>query len=114
MGALAFILRASKRALTLSIAFLVFGFMDNFLMITAGSAIDKSLASFGFGIMFAAGLGNTLSDAVGIMSGRAIERWLGKKLPKMDIEPTKFMIVSAETAGIIIGCLLGMIPLAFL
>lgn len=114
MGALAFIIRASKRVFTLSIAFLVFGFMDNFIMITAGSAIDKSLASLGFGIMFAAGLGNTLSDAVGIMSGRVIEKWLGKKLPVIEEEPSKLMIVFAETVGIVIGCILGMIPLLFL
>lgn len=83
-------------------------------MITAGSAIDRSFATMGFSIMFAAGLGNTLSDAVGMVSGRAIEKWLGKKLPVIEENPSKLMIVFAETTGIVIGCLLGMIPLLFL
>jgi len=38
-----------------------FGFIDNFILVIAGEAIDRTIAvSLGFSSMFSAGLGNTL------------------------------------------------------
>ena len=105
-----------KRMLSVGLAFCVFGFVDNFLMIVAGDTIDKNIASvFGFSTMFAAGLGNTLSDFIGILSGRQIEHVVHGYFPPDDAaELSKPLIMTAEGIGIIIGCLFGMIPLFFM
>ncbi len=66
--------RTFKRLVSVTIAFIVFGFIDNFLMIMFGDQIDAAFESIGVSnTLLAAGLGNTLSDAVGIMSGRWVE-----------------------------------------
>ena len=108
--------RTLKRLVSVTIAFIVFGFIDNFLMIMFGDQIDAAFVSIGISnTLLAAGLGNTLSDAVGIMSGRWVEKLVHMKLPPVeDGELTKFQIISAETIGIIVGCLIGLLPLLFL
>ncbi|MFT5115868.1 MAG: hypothetical protein ACI8P9_005223 [Parasphingorhabdus sp.] len=105
-----------KRIISIAIAFIVFGFIDNFLMIVFGDRIDAGLVSMGItNTLFAAGLGNTLSDAVGILSGRWVEKIVHIKLPPVEDDSlTKNQIIAAETMGIIIGCLIGMFPLFFL
>lgn len=114
-----FVIRAAKRALQLSIVFVVFGFVDNLFMILFGSAFDAMLLKMlGAGMtMLAAGLGNTVSDAIGISLGRVIEKWAHVAWPTVendkDILPT-WAVIFAETLGIIVGCLLGLFPLLFL
>lgn len=105
-----------KRMLTVSVAFIVFGIVDNGIMILAGTAIDSSIGvAFGLSMMASAALGNTLSDAIGIASGRWIEHELHRFLPMVQKgELSKKQIIFAETMGIIVGCLLGMLPLFFL
>jgi len=95
---------------------MVFGLVDNGIMILAGSAIDTYIgAAFGFSTMASAALGNTFSDAVGIATGRWTEHILHRALPVVvEKQLSKRQIIFAETVGIIIGCLLGMIPLIFL
>lgn len=70
-----------------AVPFLGFGFLDNFIMISAGDYIEHM---FGFvfclSTMAAAGLGNTISDVVGIGSAHYIERGceiLGLRPPKL-------------------------------
>lgn len=105
-----------KRMLTVSVAFIVFGIVDNGIMILAGSAIDSSIGViFGLSTMASAALGNTLSDVVGITSGRWIEYKLHLIIPVVQTGAlSKKQIVFSETIGIAVGCLLGMMPLLFL
>ena len=95
---------------------MVFGFIDNFIMISAGSMIDEFFGHLlGISPMAAAGLGNTLSDFVGIVCGRYIEKILYRLLPGMDhtTKLTRAQEIAAEAIGITLGCLLGMLPLLF-
>lgn len=102
--------------LTVAVAFVVFGIIDNGIMIMAGTAIDNMVgAALGISTMASAGIGNTISDAIGIASGRLIEYQLHKVIPAVQHgELTKRQVTIAETFGIIAGCLIGMIPLLFL
>ena len=103
----------------------VFGFIDNFIMITAGDYIDPMLANaMGTSTMFAAGMGNMISDMAGEEGGSTIDRVLEKAgLDILDVSDEqmeaapgwmRFMDKKAGTFGVAIGCLLGMIPLAFM
>jgi len=105
-----------KRIISISVAFVIFGFIDNFLMVLFGESIDKMFINIGVSnTMLAAGLGNTFSDAVGIMSGRWVEKIVHMKLPPVpEDELTGRQIVIAETFGIIVGCLIGLFPLIWL
>lgn len=102
-----------------------FGFVDNFIMITAGDYIDPGLKGLlGTSTLFAAGLGNMISDVAGEEAGGSIENVLEKM--GVDIQNVsdeqmkaapgwmKFVDKKAGTFGVAIGCLLGMIPLAFM
>lgn len=83
-------------------------------MILAGDAIDKYItAALGITALFAAGIGNTISDAFGIFIGRAVEQAFERRYPqkKTDEEPSTRMILFAETLGIVLGCLIGLAPL---
>jgi hypothetical protein len=94
----------------------VFGFVDNFILVIAGDMIDNTISStFGFSTMFSAGLGNTLSDAIGVLLGSIMARLvynLFGEVTKDDIGNKTFL--AAEVIGIIIGCLAGMTPLVFI
>ncbi|MEM7207590.1 MAG: hypothetical protein AAF434_07190 [Pseudomonadota bacterium] len=108
--------RTLKRMMSIMVAFIVFGFIDNFLMVVAGDRIDVFFLSIGIShTLLAAGLGNTLSDAVGILSGRWVEKAVHSRLQMEDDGTlTKNQIIAAETIGIVLGCLLGLAPLLFL
>jgi hypothetical protein len=95
---------------------MVFGFIDNFLMIVFGESIDRFFIRMGVSsTLLAAGLGNTLSDMVGILSGRWVEKAVHIKLPPpANGELTQNQIIAAETVGIMIGCLVGLFPLLFI
>lgn len=50
------------------------GFMDNFIMILAGDAIDASIGTyFGLSMMASAALGNLVSDVMGIGLGDVVD-----------------------------------------
>jgi len=100
----------------------VFGFVDNFIMIMAGDYIDPWLArSLGTSTMFAAGIGNMISDMAGEEGGSTIDSALEKA--GLDIEDVsdeqmkaapawmQFMDRKAGTFGVAIGCLLGMVAM---
>ena len=108
-----------------AVPFIGFGFADNLIMILAGDAIDKTLGmAFGISTLAAAGLGNMLSDIVGIGVGDVIERYssaiLGKRavaaltLEQMELSVCRMVKTWASVVGISIGCLLGMVPLFFI
>ena len=115
------------RFLSKFIGSFIFGFIDNFVMVIAGNFIDKGLAVMlgGFGgAMFAAGLGNTISDIVGELGSTSIEG----AMDKMGLDPEKVTDAEMENApkwmklldkrasviGIALGCLAGLFPLAFM
>jgi hypothetical protein len=107
----------------------VFGFIDNFIMVVAGSQIDAQIGGLVGGVagstinsgMLAAGLGNTLSDAVGEMASNTIE----SAMEKAGLDPQvvtdeevaagptwmRFLDKQASVIGIILGCLAGLFPL---
>lgn len=105
-----------KRMLTVSVAFIVFGIIDNGIMIVVGDSLDKTIGvALGVSAMFSAGLGNTISDAFGITTGRWVEHKLHNYIPLVaHNELTKIQRICAETFGIILGCLIGMLPLLLL
>merc|ERR1719221_341158 len=92
-------------------------------MILCGDAIDATLGvRFGLTTLAAAGLGNWVSDVVGLSLGDAIERGaqrmglnngnLTKRQESLQI--TKLVTLSSKIIGISLGCLVGMFPLFFL
>jgi len=106
-----------------SLPFIGFGFLDNFTMIIAGDYIEHSIGCvITISTMAAAGLGNTISDVLGIGSAYYVERAaekVGVKPP--ELTPIQLEMPTARRAanfgrvlGITIGCLLGMCPLLFM
>ena len=102
----------------------IFGFIDNFIMVVAGGHIDTQIgAALGGmgGSMFAAGLGNTVSDIAGKLAEKKIESSLGAIGIDVDTvsdeemkQTSKFWQLldsSAAVFGIALGCLVGMFPL---
>jgi len=105
----------SRSFLSVMIGMIVFGIMDNGIMVLAGSAIDEYIKTFGFSTMLAAGIGNTISDAVGVLSGSIVARMVWKKFGKVEEDEIgSGMFLFGETLGIVVGCLIGLIPLAFI
>ncbi|XP_052837458.1 transmembrane protein 65 isoform X2 [Drosophila gunungcola] len=103
-----------------AVPFIAFGFLDNFIMIMAGEYIEYYLGHFiTLSTMAAAGLGNTISDILGITMATYVENGcqiLGLKQPKLT--PAQFELKSSKRSssygrivGITVGCLLGMCPL---
>jgi hypothetical protein len=92
-----------------------FGFIDNFILVIAGAYIDSIISTFGFSTMFSAGLGNTISDAVGVLGGSLMALIVVKMFGEVD--ETKYsqtILITSQTIGIILGCFAGLIPLAFI
>ena len=102
-----------KRILGIGLAFVIFGFIDNAVMVIAGGQIDKAIGAMGFSVLFSAGLGNTLSDVAGILIGRGVALKVSKRLPSSEGLSTTYIVI-AEAIGITLGCLLGLTPLLFL
>lgn len=104
---------ALLRILSVGCAFLIFGIMDNGIMVIAGNYIDKTIGeTFHLSTLASAGLGNTLSDIIGICSGRYTEQFIHKLIPRKEMSPVKTIL--SEAVGITIGCLIGMTPLLIL
>jgi len=105
------------------VPFIGFGFIDNALMILAGDYIDLTLGvTFGVSTMFAAGLGNLISDVAGVGLGGVVERFAEKMgLPtaqltraQLKLRITRYTHHGGCALGVAIGCLLGMFPLYFM
>mmetsp|Transcript_77236 Transcript_77236/g.139360 ORF Transcript_77236/g.139360 Transcript_77236/m.139360 type:complete len:121 (+) Transcript_77236:149-511(+) len=91
-------------------------------MILAGDYIDAKLGlAFGITTMAAAGLGNTLSDVVGLWISGFIEaisaacglRPHGITLKQMDLLNIRILKNTSMIVGIVLGCMLGMFPLIY-
>nr|XP_036215885.1 transmembrane protein 65 isoform X2 [Bactrocera oleae] len=106
-----------------AVPFIAFGFLDNFVMIVAGDSIESIFGAFMcISTMAAAGLGNTVSDILGIGSAYYVERgceMMGFRLPdltpvQMEMKSSRHSANLGRIIGITIGCLLGMVPLLFM
>eukprot|EP00051_Salpingoeca_urceolata_P035472 m.29783 g.29783 ORF g.29783 m.29783 type:complete len:373 (-) comp9272_c0_seq2:70-1188(-) len=100
-----------------------FGFVDNFVMLTAGDTIDASLGvTLQITTLAAAGLGNLVSDVAGLMLNHGIEgaaSSIGLKSPNLTpaqvaLPLCRRLLAFASIVGISVGCLLGMVPLLFM
>ncbi|XP_064203901.1 transmembrane protein 65-like isoform X1 [Anguilla rostrata] len=106
-----------------AIPFVGFGFLDNAIMIAAGTQIELSIGViFGISTMAAAALGNLVSDLAGLgLAGyvEALAHRLGMQIPdlspkQVDMWQTRVSSHMGKAIGVTIGCLLGMFPLFFL
>jgi len=95
----------SKSALTLvavshGIPFVGFGFLDNFIMITAGESIEASLgAALTMSSMCAAGLGNLVSDIAGISLQEVIARHSHRITQEPALTPDQEALPSTQRRG---------------
>ncbi|XP_028673421.2 transmembrane protein 65 isoform X2 [Erpetoichthys calabaricus] len=105
-----------------AIPFVGFGFLDNAIMIAAGTQIELSIGViFGISTMAAAALGNLVSDLAGLgLAGyvEAIASRFGLQIPDLtpkqaDMWQTRLSANMGKAIGVFIGCILGMFPLLF-
>ncbi|XP_033831268.1 transmembrane protein 65 [Periophthalmus magnuspinnatus] len=105
------------------IPFVGFGFLDNAIMIAAGTQIELSIGvTLGISTMAAAALGNLVSDLAGLgLAGyvEALVSRLGLQGPDLtpkqaDMWQTRLSAHLGKAIGVCIGCILGMFPLLFL
>ncbi|XP_016316735.1 transmembrane protein 65-like [Sinocyclocheilus anshuiensis] len=106
-----------------AIPFIGFGFLDNAIMIAAGTQIELSIGlTLGISTMAAAALGNLVSDLAGLgLAGyvEALAARLGMQIPdlapkQVDMWQTRVTSHMGKAIGVAIGCILGMFPLLFL
>ncbi|CAF1517895.1 unnamed protein product [Adineta ricciae] len=103
-----------------------FGFVDNFVMLVAGETIETFFgAALCLSTMAAAGLGNAISDVLGIGLADRIERTCGRFLAVFGISAPQLTAAQWRTRTvhstqlmskvicIFLGCVLGMCPLLF-
>ncbi|XP_012993172.1 transmembrane protein 65 isoform X2 [Esox lucius] len=105
-----------------AIPFVGFGFLDNAIMIVAGTQIELSIGVIlGISTMAAAALGNLVSDLAGLgLAGyvEALACRFGMVVPDLnpkqaDMWQTRLSTHSGKAIGVAIGCILGMFPLLF-
>ncbi|KAJ8291037.1 hypothetical protein GJAV_G00020690 [Gymnothorax javanicus] len=105
-----------------AIPFVGFGFLDNAIMIVAGTQIELSIGVIlGISTMAAAALGNLVSDLAGLgLAGyvEALACRLGMQIPDLtpkqaDMWQTRVSSHTGKAIGVGIGCILGMFPLLF-
>ncbi|XP_034554498.1 transmembrane protein 65-like [Notolabrus celidotus] len=105
-----------------ALPFVGFGFLDNCIMIVAGTQIELSIGVIlGISTMAAAALGNLVSDLAGLgLAGyvEALASRLGMQIPDLspkqaDMWQTRVSAHSGKAIGVGIGCILGMFPLLF-
>lgn len=105
-----------------ALPFVGFGFLDNCIMIVAGTQIELSIGVvLGISTMAAAALGNLVSDLAGLgLAGyvEALASRLGMQIPDLspkqaDMWQTRVSSHSGKALGVGIGCILGMFPLLF-
>lgn len=106
-----------------AVPFFGFGLADNAIMIICGDFIDAQFGVLlGLTTMASAGLGNWLSDTIGLGLGDAIERSAQKMgLSNGGLTPmqermnaAKLTTLAGKLIGITLGCFAGMTPLLFL
>uniref|UniRef100_A0AAV2MBL9 Transmembrane protein 65 n=1 Tax=Knipowitschia caucasica TaxID=637954 RepID=A0AAV2MBL9_KNICA len=106
-----------------ALPFVGFGFLDNCIMIVAGTQIELSIGVvLGISTMAAAALGNLVSDLAGLgLAGyvEALASRLGMQIPDLspkqaDMWQTRVSSHSGKAIGVAFGCILGMFPLFFI
>jgi len=112
-----------RLAVARGVPFVGFGFMDNLVMILTGDAIDVTLGvRLHLSTMAAAGLGNAISDVLGVGLGGLIERYAERLgMPPHQLSQSQLKTREAQlwasagnAVGVFIGCILGLFPLAFI
>eukprot|EP00535_Pseudo-nitzschia_heimii_P009909 CAMPEP_0197175702 /NCGR_PEP_ID=MMETSP1423-20130617/1850_1 /TAXON_ID=476441 /ORGANISM="Pseudo-nitzschia heimii, Strain UNC1101" /LENGTH=378 /DNA_ID=CAMNT_0042624923 /DNA_START=164 /DNA_END=1300 /DNA_ORIENTATION=- len=99
--------------LSAAIPMIGFGFMDNFIMITAGSVIDNTLGvQMGLATMTAAALGQVVSDVSGVVFGDTLARSFKVEPARLSGAQKKLASVArlrlgGAVGGVILGCCLG-------
>jgi hypothetical protein len=94
-----------------------FGFMDNFIMITAGSAIDNTLGvQMGLATMTAAAIGQVVSDVSGVVFGDTVAKVFKVAPSNLTKAQSKLAVVGriklgGAVLGVIAGCTLGAVAL---
>ena len=104
--------------------FVGFGFCDNLVMLVAGDALDTMVgARLGITTLASAGLGNIVADVVGVSVTQQIKersrriRWA--QPPRLStlqqaMGSVRVAKMGGAALGVSLGCLLGMVPLAFI
>ena len=94
-----------------------FGFMDQFIMVSAGSYIDNTLGvQLGLATMSAAACGQVISDSCGVLMGGTLERLLLIAPAKLStsqqtLPQVRRIKLLGGVLGVITGCVIGAIPL---
>jgi Ca2+-binding EF-hand superfamily protein len=137
-------LQLRRLAVQSGLPFVGFGFLDNFIMLVAGSELEAHLgtlfgalpcyesfarsvrcgagATLGLSALACAALGNTISDVAGIKAGGVVETIAekcglpdsGLSVEQLGLRNAKLVRIWSSVFGITIGCLLGMIPLLWI
>lgn len=99
-----------------------FGFTDNFILLLVGDYLDATIClQFGLSTLFAAALGNTISNVAGLTTGGLIEKaGAALGLPHHGLKPAQlktftslYFKYTGMTIGVCFGCVMGMAPLYF-
>jgi len=110
-------------ALNSSIPFIVFGCLDNSIMIVGGEVVDDVIGStLQLSTLACAAVANTFADVLGISIGNTVESStakLGVPPPGLTHGQTQLPLVrriglASGSGGIFIGCIMGMAPLLFM
>lgn len=103
-----------------AIPFVVFGFLDNSIMILGGDVVDDLIGStLQLSTLACAAVANTFADVLGISIGNSVEAVTQKLgLPPAMLTPKQAELPSVRrlglasgSLGILVGCILGMAPL---
>ena len=106
-----------------ALPFIVFGFLDNAIMIMSGQYIERIILrmTLGIGTMTAAAVGNILADMFSVgVADRVENLFVAMGLPALELtsaqaklKVTKLAVLWGRVIGIFFGCTLGMAPLLF-
>lgn len=111
-------------AVAAGLPFLGFGLVDNLVMLVAGEGIDAAFGvRLGMTTLASAGLGNMVADVIGVTATQQIKelsrRTTWAQPPRLStLQQSMNRVRVAKMLGaasfVSIGCLIGMVPLAFM
>merc|ERR1719401_533724 len=110
-------------ALNSAIPFVVFGALDNSIMILGGDVVDDLVGStFQLSTLACAAIANTFADVLGISIGNTVEALSAKLgVPAAKLSPAQVEMpfvrrlgLASGSLGILVGCIIGMTPLLFM
>merc|ERR1719401_853862 len=110
-------------ALNSAIPFVVFGALDNSIMILGGDVVDDLVGStFQLSTLACAAIANTFADVLGISIGNTVEALSSRcGVPAADLTPAQAEMplvrrlgLASGSLGILVGCIIGMTPLLFM